>query len=118
MPKVLVIDDNPDSAESLARLLRVDGNDVVAVTSGPGALDALAGFTPDVCLIDIRMPGMDGFAVADHLRRLLGPAVRLLALTGAPDAVADPRAAVFDRVLTKPPDVDTLLGTVEGTSGT
>jgi CheY-like chemotaxis protein len=112
MPRVLVVDDNPDAAESLAILLRCDGHDVRAVTGAFPAFDVLAEFTPDVCLLDLRMPVLDGFTLAERLREELGPRVRLLALTGEQAAASDPRAGVFERVLTKPPDLDELLAAV------
>ena len=112
MPKVLVLDDHPDTAESLGMLLSMSGHDVRAVTSGYAAFDALDDFAPDVCLLDIRMPGMDGYQVAARMRRVLGPGVRVLALTGVLGAAADPRSTVFDRVLFKPPDLAELFDAV------
>lgn len=112
MPKVLVLDDHRDTAESLGMLLSMRGHDVRAVTSGYSAFDVLDDFEPDVCLLDIRMPGMDGYQVAARMRRLLGPGVRVLALTGVLGAAADPRSTVFDRVFTKPPDLGELLDAV------
>jgi CheY-like chemotaxis protein len=112
MSKVLVLDDHPDTAESLGMLLSMHGHDVRAMTSGYAAFEALTEFTPDVCLLDIRMPGMDGYEVASRMREALGPSVRLVALTAQREAVADPRAEVFERVLTKPPDADELFKAV------
>jgi CheY-like chemotaxis protein len=110
--RVLVIDDHHDTAESLAVLLAADGHDARAVRSAFTAFDALAGFDPEVCLIDLRMPLMDGFETAARLRTILGPRVRLLAITGELAAAADPRAAAFERVFAKPLDVDELLRAV------
>ena len=112
MSKVLVLDDNTDGAESLGMLLGLHGHDVRAVTTAKAAFDALADFTPDVCLLDIRMPGMSGYEVASRMREVLAPGVRVFALTAELDAVADPRAEVFDQVFTKPPDLGELLGAV------
>jgi CheY-like chemotaxis protein len=112
MSKVLVLDDHRDTAESLGLLLGLHGHDVRAVTSAYAAFDALADFAPDVWLVDVRMPGMDGYEVARRVREALGPGARVLALTGELEAAADPRAAVFDRVFTKPPDLEELLGAV------
>ena len=112
MSKVLVLDDHPDTAESLGMLLSMSGHDVRAMTSGYAAFEALTEFTPDVCLLDIRMPGMDGYEVASRMREALGPSVRVLALTGELQAAADPRAEVFDRVLIKPPNLMELLSAV------
>jgi CheY-like chemotaxis protein len=112
MSKVLVLDDNADGAESLGLLLALHGHEVRAVTTATAAFDALTGFTPDVCLLDVRMPGMNGYQVARRVRAALGPGVRVFALTAELEAADDPRAAVFDRVFTKPPDLGELLGAV------
>jgi CheY-like chemotaxis protein len=114
MPNVLVVDDHRDTAESLALLLGLEGHDVRAVTSGFAAFSALADFTPDVCVLDIKMPLMDGFAVAVRLREALGPNVRLLALSVEENVGANPRAGVFDAVFTKPPDLRELFAAVAG----
>ena len=112
MPRVLVVDDHRDTAESLGIVLGLHGHDVRAVTNGFAAFSAVVDFTPDVCVVDVRMPGMDGFAVAERLRAILGPGVRLVAVTGERTAASDPRAGVFDRVLTKPLGLGELLGAV------
>ena len=116
MPKILVIDDNRDTAESLAVLLTLAGHDARSVTSGYAAFTALSEFTPEVCLVDIRMPGMNGYEVAARLRAIFGPGVRLLALTGELGAERDPRATVFEQVFAKPPDLGELFGAVAAAS--
>ena len=73
------------------------------------AFHSLAAFDPDMCLVDLRMPLMDGFETAARLRMILGPHVRLLAITGELAAARDPRTAMFERVLTKPLDAGELL---------
>jgi CheY-like chemotaxis protein len=115
MAKVLVLDDNADGAESLGLLLGLHGHEVRAVTTAKAAFDALADFTPDVCLLDIRMPEMNGYQVARRVRATLGPDVRVFALTAELEAADDPRSTVFDRVFFKPPDLGELLGAVAGT---
>src|SRR5262249_53255751 len=67
--RVLVVDDNRDSAESLAMLLRLLGNDVRTAYDGRLALEAAATYHPDVVLLDIGLPGMSGLEVCQHLRR-------------------------------------------------
>ncbi len=66
--RVLVVDDNRDAAESLSQLLKMKGHDVRAVFDGPTALDAARSFHPDVILLDIGLPRMDGYEVARRLR--------------------------------------------------
>ncbi|HEX5046250.1 MAG TPA: PAS domain S-box protein [Gammaproteobacteria bacterium] len=81
--RILVVDDNQDSADSLSILLGLLGADVRAVHDGAGALAALDSFRPDVMLLDIGMPGMDGYELAREARRRpRGKAITLIALTG------------------------------------
>ena len=68
--RVLVVDDNIDAAESLGRLLRLMGNQVKTAHDGPSALEMAASFIPDIVLLDIGLPGMDGHEVARRLRLL------------------------------------------------
>lgn len=81
--RILVVDDDRDAADSLALLLRLWGHAVHVAYHGPGALEAAAAYRPEVVLLDMVMPGMTGYEVADRLRREpgLGKAV-LIALTG------------------------------------
>ena len=70
--RVLVVDDNIDAAESLGRMLQLMGNQVRTAHDGPSALAAAADFIPEVVLLDIGLPGMDGHEVARRLRLLSG----------------------------------------------
>ena len=107
--RVLIIDDHADTATSLAVLLAASGHSTRATRSAFAAFSVLIEFDPDVCLVDLRMPLMDGFETAARLRMILGPHVRLLAITGELAAALDPRAEAFEQVFTKPLDVDELL---------
>jgi CheY-like chemotaxis protein len=81
--RALVVDDNRDAAESLAMLLSLDGHDVQAVFTPEQALERVATFQPEVMLLDIGLPGMDGYEVARRVRALPGGRqIRLIALTG------------------------------------
>jgi two-component system CheB/CheR fusion protein len=81
--RILVVEDNVDAAESLATLLRVWGHDVQVVHDGLQALDAARGRRPEVVLLDIGLPGLDGYQVARRLREDLGLGGALLvAMTG------------------------------------
>ena len=103
--RTLVVDDNHDAAESLAMLLSLDGHEVEAVFSPEQALARAADFRPDVVLLDIGLPGMDGYEVARRLRSLPdGPRIRLIALTGYGQSEDRRRAleAGFDAHLVKP----------------
>ena len=72
MLRVLVVDDNADTAECLAFLFRSWGHEVAVAHDGPGAIEAAAEFRPQAALVDIGLPGLDGFEVAQRLRRLPG----------------------------------------------
>ncbi len=112
--RVLVIEDNEDSRILLAMLLGRRGHQVTTAADGPsGVAEALA-LRPDVLVVDIGLPGLDGYGVAREIRRALGSEVTLIALTGygQPDDRARALAAGFDVHLTKPLDVaavDALL---------
>jgi PAS domain S-box-containing protein len=81
--RVLIVDDNRDAAESLARLLQMSGHDVLTVTNGAAAIAHAASDLPDAVLLDIGMPGMDGYEVAQCLRELPGAdQVLIIAMTG------------------------------------
>lgn len=114
--RILVVDDNVDAAESLTALLRVWGHDVRMVHDGPEALEVAPGFVPSLILMDIGMPGMDGYEVARRLRRMpVLEQARLIALTGFGGDQDRLRAeqAGFDRHVTKPID-PAVLRTVIG----
>ena len=81
--RVLVVDDNRDSANSLALLLKVTGHEVQTAHTGPAALEGARGFQPEVVLLDIGLPGMNGYEVARELRKEPGlQGVVLVAMTG------------------------------------
>jgi PAS domain S-box-containing protein len=109
--RVLVVDDNPDAAQSLAMLLGLWGHDVRTAHDGPAAVAAAAGYRPDLVFLDIGMPGMNGYEVARALRRLPGlGGVTLVAVTGygQDDDRDRTRRAGIDHHLTKPPDAAAL----------
>ena len=80
--RILLVDDNRDAAEMLAELLRAAGHEVVVAYDGPSALGVLPDFKPDVALLDIGLPVMDGYDLARKLRRALPEPPRLIAITG------------------------------------
>jgi signal transduction histidine kinase/CheY-like chemotaxis protein len=117
--RILVVDDNVDSAKTLGMLLKYLGADVHVVNDGVAALAAVEKYRPDVVLLDIGMPGMDGYEVARRIRELEGVGgVTLIALTGwgQEDDRRRTREAGFDHHLVKPADIvalQTLLGTLD-----
>jgi len=107
---VLVADDNRDAADSLQRVLALYGHEVRVAYDGAGALQVGQEFRPRVAVLDIGMPGTDGYEVARTFRRKLGSEVKLVALTGWGQE-ADRRRALeagFDHHLTKPVDPGAL----------
>jgi PAS domain S-box-containing protein len=81
--RILVVDDNVDGAESLAVLLRMEGHEVQVANDGPQALAAAEDKPPEIAILDLGMPGMDGFEVARRLRALSeSNGMLMLALTG------------------------------------
>jgi PAS domain S-box-containing protein len=117
--RVLVVDDNVDTAQSLAMLLKLYGHEVWPVHTGPKALEVAQAEQPDVILLDIGLPGMDGYEVARHLREQQGmDKVRLIAMTGYGQEADRQRSqgAGFDHHLVKPVDpakLQELLGTLD-----
>jgi signal transduction histidine kinase/CheY-like chemotaxis protein len=108
---VLVVEDNPDAAESLRMILELLGHRVSVAHDGKAALAAVRGETPDVMLVDIGLPGMDGYEVAKAVRRdETLRRIALVALTGYGQAEdkAEATQAGFDRHLVKPVDAATL----------
>jgi PAS domain S-box-containing protein len=112
--RILVVDDNQASADLLALFLRERGHQVHHAESGPAALEAAGRFAPEIVLLDLGLPGMDGYEVARRLREA-GPGLRIVALTGFGHADARRRTeeAGFDRHLLKGSDLDDLLAAVD-----
>jgi CheY-like chemotaxis protein len=114
--RVLVVDDNADAAEMLGQLLGMMGHEVRMATDPLSALDAAAGFIPEVVVLDIGLPEIDGYELAGRLRSLPGLATsRLIALTGYGQERdrERSRAAGFHEHLVKPVDIDRLETLVE-----
>src|SRR5262249_26788392 len=118
--RILVADDNQDAAESLVMVLQLEGHDVHSVFDGDAAIAAIEELRPDVALVDIGMPGANGYEVARRVREHpWGEQVHLVALTGWGQPAARRRAedAGFDAHLVKPvpPEaLDRLLATMSG----
>jgi signal transduction histidine kinase/CheY-like chemotaxis protein len=111
--RILVVDDAVDAAESTAALARIWGHETMVLHHGGEVLDAVRQFRPDAVLLDIGLPGADGYEIARQIRRLEGGgALKLLALTGygRHEDRRQTRAAGFDHHLVKPIDADLLRG--------
>jgi two-component system CheB/CheR fusion protein len=110
--RVLIVEDNDDTAESLRLLLELFGYEVEVAGTGPAGVRLALARRPDVVLCDIGLPDLDGFGVAQALRRSPATAdVPLIAVTSysSDEVLARCRAVGFDRYFTKPADPDVLL---------
>jgi DNA-binding response OmpR family regulator len=106
-----VVDDNRDAADSLGMLLRMSGNEVYTAHDGLEAVEAAATFRPDVVLLDIGLPKLNGFEAARRIRAQQGGAAMLLiALTGwgQEEDRRRTKEAGFDHHITKPVEFNVL----------
>jgi DNA-binding response OmpR family regulator len=117
--RVLVVDDNRDAADSLRMLLESAGHEARAVYDGVNALALAESFRPEVILLDLGMPSMDGYQVVRELRKRADvPRPTIAALTGwgQDSDQKKTREAGFDRHFTKPVAADELLGFLEASA--
>jgi signal transduction histidine kinase/DNA-binding response OmpR family regulator len=112
--RVLIVDDNADAADSLAMLLSLAGHETEVAHNAHEALECLDSFRPDVALLDIGLPGMNGYELARCLRARRPRDMRLVALTGYGQAEdrQHAQAAGFDAHLVKPADLSALERTL------
>jgi signal transduction histidine kinase/CheY-like chemotaxis protein len=111
--RILVVEDNADAREMLHHLLRLAGHAVTEATDGPGGLEAALRERPDIALVDVGLPGFDGYELARRLRAA-DAGVYLVALTGygQPDDRRQAMESGFDAHLVKPVSPDALLATI------
>ena len=114
--RILVVDDNVDAAQALQEHLELAGHQVIAANDPLTALEIAEQLVPEVCILDIELPIMDGYELAGHLHDL--PRVKgsvLVALTGYSHKYDRHRArtAGFDHYLVKPVDFDQLARIVD-----
>jgi signal transduction histidine kinase len=115
--RAVVVDDAADLRELVADLLRMKGHEVMAVEDGPSAVALIRSERPDVALIDIGLPEMDGYEVARELRRDMSPRqLRLIAMTGYGQAAdrATALQAGFDAHIVKPASADKIMRALYG----
>jgi CheY-like chemotaxis protein len=113
--RVLVVEDNPDQARTLSMLVDLMGHEVRCAETGYAALETARSLRPEVVLLDLGLPGLDGFEVARRLRQEHGTAVRIIAVTAyASDTDRqESRDAGCELHLVKPADpkfIESLLG--------
>ena len=107
---ILIVEDNDDARDALRMLLELDGHVVEAAAEGMQALDIARGKDPDVALVDIGLPGIDGYEVARRIRTSGSRRPLLIALTGygQPEDRRRATEAGFDSMLVKPVDPSAL----------
>jgi DNA-binding response OmpR family regulator len=108
-PRVLVVDDDESIRQVIEMALADDGFEVALAEDGQGALAAAARFRPDVILLDMRMPGVDGWRFAEAYRATAGPHAPILVLTAARSAAESAADIRADAYLAKPFELAELL---------
>jgi CheY-like chemotaxis protein len=114
--RLLVVDDNRDAAESMSMLLQMWGHEVVFAYDGPSALETAEQWQPEAVFLDIGLPGMDGYEVAERLRELPhAKGAVLIAITGygQDDDRRRSRRAGIDHHLVKPVAPDALRSLID-----
>jgi CheY-like chemotaxis protein len=109
--RILVVEDNQDAREALSHLLELDGHEVRQAVDGPSAVEEALRWRPELALIDIGLPGIDGYEVVRRIRtEPVGRGMVLIALTGygLPEDRQRAQEAGFDRHLVKPIDATKL----------
>ncbi|HEX7448473.1 MAG TPA: response regulator [Pirellulales bacterium] len=115
--RILLVEDHPEVAQAQARLLDAIGYDVMMAHDGFAALAMARADQPDVILLDIGLPGLDGYEVAEALKADEATrSIRLIALTayGTPDDLRRSRELGFEAHLVKPTTLDQLRRALEG----
>jgi signal transduction histidine kinase/ActR/RegA family two-component response regulator len=116
--RLLLVEDNADALQAMAELCRMHGHACAVAGDGRQALAAAIEQAPEIVIIDIGLPGLDGFGLAAELRRLYGRAMVLIAMSGysATDTRLRAEQAGFDDFLVKPIDMPALLDQLQGPS--
>jgi two-component system cell cycle response regulator len=114
--KILIVEDNPDNMKLFRAVLAIRGHAVTGLDGGAGLLEAVRSTRPDVILLDIQLPGADGFQLLELLQKdgMALPAVVALTAHAMSGDREKALAAGFDGYLTKPIDVGTFALAVEG----
>lgn len=119
MARILIIEDNPDNMKLFAAVLGLQGHEVVGRADGQDLLEALETESPDLVLMDIQLPGQDGFALLSEIRESAHRNLRVVALTAHAMAGDEDRAleAGFDGYITKPINIHRFPDQVAGALG-
>ena len=110
MPRILVVEDSPDNMKLFRTVLTLKGHEVTGLPGGEGLLETIERTAPELVLMDIQLPGQDGFALLREIRQSPFSALRVVALTAHAMTGDRERAleAGFDGYITKPIDTRTL----------
>jgi two-component system, sensor histidine kinase len=117
---IALVDDNPDIRETMSELLSSWGHRVEVAGDGLSGVELIARCRPDLAIVDIGLPKLDGYGVATEVRKRLGKAgIRLIAVSGFGQQADRQRSLEvgFDEHLVKPVDVDSILNLLAGPSG-
>jgi CheY-like chemotaxis protein len=117
--RILIVEDDSDNREIMRILLELSGHEVHDAGDGPSGVEMAARVEPEVVLIDIGLPGLDGYEVARRIRAKLRDRARLVALSGYGQREDRQRAfaAGFDDHLVKPADPERLASIIAGAPG-
>jgi CheY-like chemotaxis protein len=107
MSKILIVEDSPDNMKLFSTILGLKGHEVTGLPGGQGLLDAVQRTAPDLVLMDIQLPGKDGYALLQEIRQSPSSRLRVIALTAHAMTGDRERAldAGFDGYITKPIDI-------------
>jgi two-component system cell cycle response regulator DivK len=107
VPRILVVEDSPDNMKLFRTVLSLKGHEVTGLPGGKGLLETIERTTPELVLMDIQLPGQDGFALLREIRQSPFSALRVVALTAHAMTGDRERAleAGFDGYITKPIDI-------------
>ena len=107
MARILIVEDSPDNMKLFRTILGLKGHDVIGLAGGDGLLDAIDEKSPELILMDIQLPGKDGFTLLREVRSSASSHVRVIALTAHAMTGDRERAldAGFDGYITKPIDI-------------
>lgn len=107
MARILIVEDSPDNMKLFTTILSLKGHEVTGLPGGEGLLDAIRASGPDLVLMDIQLPGKDGFTLLQDIRKSISARVRVIALTAHAMTGDRERAleAGFDGYITKPIDI-------------
>ena len=115
MARILIVEDSPDNMKLFRTILGLKGHEVTGLSGGDGLLEAIEESSPELVLMDIQLPGKDGFTLLQEIRKSTAARVRVIALTAHAMTGDRERAldAGFDGYITKPINPEIFVGQIE-----